>query len=97
MVAQLPSGRLLRAECKKSRLSQSPSSAEYPLIREALGQLLTIDEVSENDVLGVAVPSSPRFERLAERWRAAPLIARFGICIATVDGKGNVMGLEAAF
>jgi hypothetical protein len=95
--AALDAGRLLRVECKKGPLSQSRSLVEYPLIREALGQLLTIDEVSESDVLAVAVPFSPRFERLAERWRAAPLIARFGLPIATVDREGNVTGLEAAF
>ena len=95
VVAHLsPSGRTLRAECKKEPLVRSASSPEYPLIREALGQLLTIQEVRENDALAVALPHSAKFAQLAQRWRQAPLISRFGIKILTVDRAGNVYGLE---
>lgn len=93
VVAHLCGGNTLRVECKKGSLARSRSSAEYPLLREAMGQLLTIREVSDNDVLAVAVPHSPKFEELAQRWRHAPLVARFGIQILTVSRDGNVSGL----
>jgi hypothetical protein len=94
LVAHPRSGRTFRAECKKGPLARTPSSPEYPLLREALGQLLTIDEVTNGDILAVAVPQSPTFEALATRWRQAPLIKRVGIQILTVDRQGRVLGLD---
>lgn len=93
VVARLRSGHTLRVECKKGPLLPSKSSQEYPLIREALGQLLTVQEVRPDDILAVAVPHSPKFVDLAARWREAPLIKRFGIQILTVDRGGEVSGL----
>lgn len=93
VVAPLTDGRLLRVESKKGSLTRSKSSQEYPLVREALGQLLTIEEVSEKDVLAVAVPWSPKFSELATRWRKAPLISRFQIKILLVRRSGAVDGL----
>ncbi len=92
VVAALKSGHTFRAECKKGPLERSKSSQEYPLVREALGQLLTIGEVSDKDLLAVAVPHSPKFRELAERWRTAPLISRFGVHILTVARSGCVFG-----
>lgn len=98
VVARLRGGRLLRVECKKGPLIASKSSQEYPLIREALGQLLTAETVGEDDLLAAGVPESPRFCALAERWRKAPLIRRTGILILTVSREGTVGGFgEAAF
>jgi hypothetical protein len=94
LVARLNSGRTVRIECKKGPLSRSRSSQEYPLIREALGQLLTVKEVTDKDLLAVAVPHSEKFVELAARWREAPLIMRFGIRILTVDRHGKVHGWE---
>jgi hypothetical protein len=94
VVAQLRWDRTLRVECKKGPLERSPSSQEYPLIREALGQLLTVKEVGEKDIFAVAVPHSPKFDELATRWRNAPLIKKFGLRILTVDRAGNVFGLN---
>jgi hypothetical protein len=73
VVASL-NGKTFRIESKKGPLTRSKSSQEYPLIREALGQLMTVDEISDSDILGIAVPDSPKFRQLAEKWRAAPLI-----------------------
>lgn len=92
VVARLNSGETLRVECKKGPLVRSHSSQEYPLLREALGQLLTVGEVRDGDLLAVAVPHSPKFQELAQRWRRAPLINRFGIHILTVDQAGRVFG-----
>ena len=74
---------------KKGPMNRSASLQEYPLIREALGQLLTVQEVSEHDILVVAVPHSRKFAELAQRWRKAPLIMRLGIRILTVLVAGD--------
>lgn len=94
VVAPLRRGGTLRVECKKGPLQRSKSSQEYPLLREALGQLLTVEEVQPADALAVAVPHSAKFVELAVRWRRAPLIRRFGIRILTVDQTGAVAGFE---
>ncbi len=96
VVARLASGKTLRAECKKGPLSRSRSSQEYPLIREALGQLLTVEEIDDHDILAVAVPHSEKFKELSARWRNAPLIKKFSIWILTVDRNGNVWGFYDA-
>jgi hypothetical protein len=94
ITATLQSGQTLRVESKKGPLAKSKSSQEYPLIREALGQLLTIEKVGDKDVLAVAVPFSDKFEALAKRWREAPLIQKFGIRILTVNRENKVDGFE---
>lgn len=63
-------------------------------MREALGQLLTLEQVPENVVLAIAVPHGDRFIKLAERWRKAPLIVRCGILIVTVACDGSGHGLD---
>jgi hypothetical protein len=95
VVALLKTGRTLRVESKKGPLSRSKSSQEYPLLREALGQLLTVEEAGSSDLLAVAVPDSPKFRELAARWRRAPLVAKLGIQILTVRRDGVVEGLGA--
>jgi hypothetical protein len=96
VVARLLNGRTLRVESKKGPLVATGSSPEYRLIREALGQLLTVDGVGEDDVLAVAVPESPKFRDLINRWRQAPLVQRLGIHFLTVTPNGSVTGLEFA-
>ena len=93
VVAPLKSGETLRVESKKGPLTRSKSSKEYPLVREALGQLLTMDEVSDRDILAIAVPWTQKFSELASRWRHAPLISRFGIKLILVHRSGEVEGL----
>lgn len=93
VVATLRDGRTLRAESKKGTLKDSESSSEYKAIREALGQLLTIEDVAIGDLLAVIVPSSRRFSALAERWRRAPMISRLGVQIWTVSRDGGVDGI----
>jgi hypothetical protein len=96
VVARLRDGRTLRVESKKGTLERSRSSAEYPLIREGLGQLLTVDEAGASDVLAIAVPSSEKFEALTAVWRSRPLIVRAGIHLVTVDRQNTIRGLEVA-
>lgn len=94
VVANLRCGRTFRVEAKKGALTRYASSAEYPLIREGLGQLLTVETASDSDVLAVAVPSSPKFEQLTRAWRDRPLMKKTGIAIATVDRENTIRGLE---
>jgi len=95
VVAQLANGRTLRVESKKGPLERSASSPEYKLMREAIGQLMTITEVESNDMLAVAVPLSAKSSELAGRWQTAPLIERVGIQFILVDKSGLVHGLES--
>jgi hypothetical protein len=83
-----------RAECKGGPLIKRRGSQEYPKLRGALGQVLTVEEKEPNDVLAVAVPHTPRFQRLAEKWRRAPLIICSGIQIVLVGRDGKVEGLD---
>lgn len=76
------------AEAKGGPLVRSKSSAEYPILREAIGQLLTLESASHNPTLAVAVPESIKFEG----WRTAPLIVRTGMVILTVAPSGKVSG-----
>ena len=92
VVANLEDGTTFFAEAKGGPLERSKSSDEYPILREALGQLLTLESVSQSPVLAVAVPHSAKFASLAERWRTAPLIVRSGIRILTVAPSGEVSG-----
>lgn len=94
VVAQLKSGKRLIVESKKGTLAKSKSSQEYRLLREALGQILTVEDVCEGDVFAVAVPDSPKFQELAGRWRSSPLIDKCGIQILTVARFGHVDGLK---
>ena len=69
----------IRAECKKGYLITRTGNPEYRLLREGIGQLMTIEQVTDSDVLIVAVPNSKRFHRLALNWRTRPLIKRCSI------------------
>ncbi len=94
LVAALKSGRKLRVESKKGTLKRSKSSQEYPLIREAIGQLMTVEYAEESDILAVAVPKSEKFDALAEQWRIRPLIKRTGLYIITVGRDNSISGLS---
>lgn len=93
VVAELKSGKRLVVECKKGSTTPSKSSAEYPRIREAIGQLMTRTQERVEDVLAVAVPHSERTERLMHAWREAPRVKNAGIQLVTVDRDGGVHGL----
>ena len=93
VTAKLSNEKFLRVESKKGPLSRSTNSVEYPLIREAIGQLMTIPKLSDGDLLSIAVPDSERFQELANRWREAPLIKKVGLRILLVNRGGKVDGL----
>jgi hypothetical protein len=95
VVAKLDGGSTLRVECKKGPLVRIKGSKEYPLLREALGQLLTIGECNINDRLAVAVPNSIKFKELTSNWRNAPLIRKLQIGFLLVSTNGEVDGLDS--
>lgn len=87
--------RRVRAESKKGNLVRKKGSPEYPLLREAIGQLMTIEQVETNDTLVVAVPQSETFRSLASRWRSCPLMEEADIHFALIGRNGNVEGLPS--
>ncbi|MDP9439565.1 MAG: hypothetical protein M3P49_12630 [Actinomycetota bacterium] len=82
--------RRIRAECKGGPIAVRKGSPEYPSLREALGQLLTVKRIEEGDVMVAAVPDTDRFRRLAREWASAPLVERSGIRIVLVGRDGSV-------
>lgn len=94
VVTVLQNGRRLRAEAKGGPLRRSKSSVEYPKLREALGQCLTLARVEADEDLAAAVPNGERFSELANRWRDAPLVKKLGLRILLVSPSGDVEGLD---
>lgn len=62
----LPNGMRLHAESKKGKSNKS--GQEYPLMREAIGQLMTSGELTRDMIPVVAVPYSEKSKQLAEKW-----------------------------
>ena len=94
LVSTLINGHTLRVESKKGPIVSKQGSKEYPLIREAIGQLMTIEYADEKDILAVAVPESEKFMNLAVQWRDRPLMKQAGINIVTVNRNNRITGLE---
>jgi len=94
VTAKLDEKRKIRVECKKGSFIKSSSNPEYRLLREAFGQILTVKDYSDSDLLAVAIPKSDKFIKLKDEWQNAPLIKKLGIQILLVDRENNVEGLE---
>lgn len=84
----------IRAECKGGPRVKKRGNREYPILRGALGQAITVEQVDVNDILVVAVPRTPNFCKLADRWRKRPLVVRSEIKIVLVGRDGTVEGLN---
>ncbi|MEX2140970.1 MAG: hypothetical protein WD894_17025 [Pirellulales bacterium] len=82
----------VRAECKRGNLERSAGNPENKLIHEAIGQLMTVEEYAENDVLLVAVPSGTS-QRAKLVWQRRPLMVKVGISLVLVGRDGAVEGL----
>lgn len=85
----LQDGKTLFVESKKSK--QGKSSQEYPLMREAIGQLMTSCFMNENTVPAVAVPYTKKSLELAERWSKLEQIQKVGIRFILVQESGNIV------
>lgn len=92
VVARVGSERI-RAECKGGPLVKKSGSREYPKLREALGQLLTVERVEGDDVMVAAIPCAEKFRRLALEWQPRPLVAQSAFRIVLVGRDGTVAGL----
>ena len=62
---------------------------------EAIGQLMTIEHASDNDILAVAVPASEKINDFARQWRNRPLMKSSNIHIITVGRDNKISGLES--
>jgi len=78
----------IRAECKKGHFEGTLSNPELKLLREALGQLLTLAKVGAGDILIAAVPQSAAYQTHVDLWSKAPLVRKTGIRFALVSRKG---------
>lgn len=86
--------RRIRAECKGGPLERRDGSPEYPILQKAIGQVVTVEAVAPEDLIVVAVPATPRFATLRDRWKDRPLFAATGVRIVLVGRNGRVDGLE---
>lgn len=84
----------IRAECKGGPVTHKPGSKEYPLLRQLIGQLMTVKKLEPGDVMVAAVPATDRFRKLAHEWADRPLMRRSGILIVLVGRGGHVEGLK---
>lgn len=85
----LSNGKKLLIESKKGK--ESKSGLEYPLMREAIGQLMTGRELGENTVPVVAVPYSHKAYSQARKWSEYSQIKQFGLKFYLVEADGNMV------
>lgn len=85
----LNDGRKLYVESKKGRTNKA--SQEYPLMREAIGQLMTAEIFGDNVIPAVAVPYSEKSYELATRWSEYPQIKLVGIKFVLVKDNGDIV------
>ena len=67
----------LRIECKQGE--ENNSSKEYKLMREAIGQIMTSFELTEDTIPVVAVPFSDKSYALSSKWSQYTQIKQLGI------------------
>ena len=82
------SRRIVYAECKKGK--NDKCGQEYPLMREAIGQLMTGCDFTDGVIPMVAVPYTDKSKELAERWSKLTQIKNLGIKFALICEDGNV-------
>lgn len=82
-------GKHLYVESKKGK-EKNRSNSEYPLMREAIGQLMTGCQLDENVVPVVAVPYSEKSYELASRWSQLKQIQLVGIRFMLVHDSDEV-------
>lgn len=86
---RLADGSNLYVECKKGKPGKS--GQEYPLMREAIGQLMTGCELTDNMIPVVAVPYSEKSFELAGRWQQYSQIKQVGIRFYLVKDDGTIV------
>jgi len=86
-------GQTLYIESKKGDLSKNRGQ-EYPLMREAIGQLMTGIEINDNMIPIVAVPYSDKSLALSTKWIKFPQIKLLGIRFMLVKENGDIIEIE---
>lgn len=81
-------GSIIYVECKKG--NKNKRGQEYPLMREAIGQLMTGCDFTDGVIPMVGVPYTDKSKELAERWSKLTQIKNLGIKFALVCEDGNV-------
>ena len=85
---KLIDGSIIYAECKKGK--NDNRGQEYTLMREAIGQLMTVCDFTDGVIPMVAVPYTDNSKELAERWSKLTQIRYLGIKFALICEDGNV-------
>ena len=85
----LPNNCILHIESKKG--TNKKGNSEYPLMHEAIGQLMTTQYEGENIIPVVAVPYSPKSHELAKRWRGYKKIQDANIHFILVQENGEIL------
>ena len=85
----LKDGTNLYIESKKGKANKS--SQEYPLMREAIGQLMTGCELGNGIIPAVAVPYSKKSYDLANKWSKLPQMKKMGIKFYLVQENGDIV------
>ena len=81
-------GKELYIESKKGK--NDKKGQEYPLMREAIGQLMTGCEMTENIIPVVAVPYSEKSHDLATKWSQYEQMKHVGIEFFLVKEDGDI-------
>jgi len=81
-------GYTIIVESKKGK--KSTNGQEYPLMREAIGQLMTGSAFGDTIRPVVAVPYTEKSNELARRWIQLPQIRNAGIHFFLVKEDGNL-------
>lgn len=82
-------GKKLYVESKKGK--ENKSGQEYPLMREAIGQLMTVPVLTDDVIPVVAVPYSKKSVELAGRWSEYPQMQHVGIKFLLVKDDGDIV------
>ena len=85
---KLLSGEMLYVESKKGKSDKK--GQEYSLMREAIGQLMTGVEITEDIIPVVAVPYTTKSYELADRWSKLDQIQNVGIKFFLIKDDGSV-------
>lgn len=85
---KLTDGSVVFAECKKGK--NDKRGQEYPLMREAIGQIMTGCDFTDGVIPMVAVPYTVKSKELADRWSKLTQIKNLGIKFALVCDDGTI-------
>ncbi|MGN0169515.1 MAG: hypothetical protein ACI39H_02005 [Lachnospiraceae bacterium] len=85
-------GKSIVVESKKGK--NDKKGLEYPMMREAIGQLMTNEYAGEYVIPVVGVPYSEKSYELATRWIKLPQIQAVGIKFFLVKEDGNIVTID---